>query len=85
MKINKDFVLRRVAGEAMLVPTGKAVASHNGLFMLTETGAFLWDKITDGVGEELTEEYDTEKDEAEADVRDFLDKLQSFGIIDRGE
>ncbi len=90
MKINNDFVLRRVAGEAMLVPTGKAAASHNGLFMLTETAAFLWDKITDGVGEDLlaeklTEEYDAEKDEAEEDVRAFLDRLQSFGIIDRGD
>ena len=52
--------------------------------------AFLWDKITDGVGEDLlaeklTEEYDAEKDEAEEDVRAFLDRLQSFGIIDRGD
>ena len=58
--------------------------------MLTETAAFLWDKITDGVGEDLlaeklTEEYDAEKDEAEEDVRAFLDRLQSFGIIDRGD
>lgn len=89
MKITKkdaNFVLRRIAGEAMLVPTGSAVAEHNGLFMLTETGAFLWEHLQDAEDEteliaRLTDNYDVGEEEAAKDVRRFLTKLADMNII----
>lgn len=87
MKINKQMVFREVAGEYLLVPVGGSVISTNGIFMLTETAAYIW-KILPEVSDEseiitkITDEYDVSKEEAEKDVLDFLAYLRSFEIID---
>ena len=51
MKINKQMVFREVAGEYLLVPAGGSVISTNGIFMLTETAAYIW-KILPEVSDE---------------------------------
>lgn len=38
----KRFVLRKVAGENILVPVGNTALTFNGLVTLNESGAFLW-------------------------------------------
>lgn len=87
MKINKKMILREVAGEYVLVPVGTSVISTNGLFMLTETAAYIW-KILPEVSDEaeiitkITEEYDVSEENAKKDVCDFLAYLRSFDIID---
>ena len=48
MRINKDYVVRRVAGETMLIPVGKSVIEHNGIFTLSESGAFIYDRLCEG-------------------------------------
>ena len=78
--------MRTVAGEHMLVPVGDTVFQYNGIFMLTDSGKLLWDKIRDGAESEglvkaLIEEYDIDEATASKDVADFLEKLQSYEII----
>lgn len=87
MKINKKMILREVAGEYILVPIGTSVISTNGLFMLTETAAFIWKLFPEAENEEyivekITEEYDVDAEEARMDVRNFLSFLRSHEIID---
>lgn len=87
MKINKKMILREVAGEYILVPVGTSVISTNGLFMLTETAAFIWKILSDAenedyIVEKITEEYDVDAEEARTDVRNFLSFLHSHEIID---
>ena len=87
MQIKKELRLREVAGEGILVPGADAILDLNGLFMVTETGAFIWKHLpsaeseTDLV-EQLLEEYEIDKETAEKDVREFLEKLRDFEIID---
>ena len=38
----KRFILRKVAGENILVPVGNTALTFNGLVTLNESGAFLW-------------------------------------------
>lgn len=87
MKINKQMVFREVAGEYLLVPVGGSVISTNGIFMLTETAAYIWKMLPEASDEaeiitKITDEYDVSKEEAEKDVLDFLAYLRSFEIID---
>ena len=42
MKASKDFILREIAGEYILVPAGAASARLNGLITLNELGWFIF-------------------------------------------
>ena len=87
MEIKKEMVLRTIADENILVPGADAVLDLNGLFILTETGAFIWKmlpavKTEDEIVAKMLEEYDVDKDTAEKDVSEFLGRLRTYGIID---
>ena len=87
MKINFEFVIREIAGEYVLVPIGKTTAEFNGLFPLTETGAFIWNLLPDAENEDyivnkLLEEYEIDRETVQTDVTQFLNKLREFRIID---
>ena len=86
MIIKKELIKREIAGDTILVPVGSAVLDSNGLFMLNELGAFIWDLLPDMNSEEaicnaVLAVYDVPADTAKQDVADFLQKLQSLGII----
>ena len=86
MEIKKQVILRCVADEYMLIPVGETVFQYNGIFMMTESGKFLWENIEKGAEAEqlkqlLMDEYEIDYDVASADVDEFLEMLTSFGII----
>lgn len=87
MQIKKEMILREIAGENILVPGADAVLDLNGLFVMTETGLFIWKILPDAESEEdilnkILEEYEIDKETAQKDIADFLDRLRDFGIID---
>lgn len=86
MEIKKQVILRSVAGEHMLIPVGETVFEYNGIFMITESGKFLWENIVNGKDEKeladlLAQEYGIDNNTAAADVNEFLEMLRSFGIV----
>lgn len=86
MKKKLDFVLREIAGDLLLVPTGKTALDLNGMLTLNEVGGEIW-KLLDEVETEeeivdrLQEEYEVEREELQKDVREFIGKLQELGIL----
>lgn len=87
MEIKKEMVLRKIADENILVPGADTVLDLNGLFVLTETGAFIWSLLPNvktecEIVEKMLEEYDVDRETAEKDVAEFLDRIRGFGIID---
>ena len=42
MKIKGLYVIRKIAGETVVVPSGDGQLDSNVLIMLNETGEFLW-------------------------------------------
>ena len=87
MKINENFLLREVAGNAVVVPVGEAADRFSGMIKLNETGVAIWralEKETDedAVVAALLSEYDIDKETARADVRRFITTLRKAGILD---
>lgn len=87
MKIKKELIKRDIAGDTILVPVGKTVYDSNGLFVLNEVAAFIWDVLADAETEadivaKILEEYEVSQTEAEKDTTDFLAKLREMQIID---
>ena len=72
MKIDRNFVLREIAGEYIIIPTGKTALEFNGLITVNEIGMELW---------KMLQEDDVEEDVAREDIQDFLDKLTDGGIL----
>ena len=91
MKISQNFILREIAGEYVIVPTGEAAYEFQGLITVNETGAFLWEKLQkDEQTEEslvkvLCEEYETDQTRAEKDVAEFIQRLRQQNILANDE
>jgi hypothetical protein len=88
MKIDKSFILREIAGDYVIVPTGETALQFNGLITVNEVGAFLWEKLQEEITEqELVEavlaEYEVDADTAKKDVSEFLDYLVKGSILEK--
>ena len=86
MKVDKEFILREISGEYVIIPTGKTVLSFNGLISVNEVGAFLWnmlqkDVTVDELVTGVLEEYDVDEETAREDIQAFLDVLVEGDIL----
>ena len=87
MKASKDFILREIAGEYILVPAGAASAKLNGLITLNELGWFIFktletEQTLDSLTDAITAEYDVEREVARADALEFLQQLDKVGALE---
>lgn len=87
MKVEKEFVLREIAGDYVIIPTGQTVLYFNGLITVNEIGAFLWNLLQNEVTMEdlvksVLNEYDVDEITAREDIQEFLDTLVNGGILE---
>lgn len=85
MKLKEGFILRSVAGETVVVPTGDDL-DLNMMITLNESGKFLWEKLATGAEEAelvaaLLGEYDVDEQTAKNHVALFVKKLNDHGFI----
>ena len=86
MILKKELMKRSIAGDTFLVPVGKTIYDSNGLFLLTEVGAFLWDLLPEAQSEAelvaaVLAEYEVEEATAAADIAAFTQKLRDMEIL----
>ena len=86
MKLKKNFVLRQVAGAWVVLPLSAETVNFSGMLQLNDSGAMLWRVLEEGGGQEalvdaLLGEYDVTREQAEADVQEFLAKLTQTGCM----
>lgn len=90
MRINKEFVLREIAGDYIIIPIGSTALEFHGLITVNEVGVTLWKMLQEEVTmEDLVQgvlaEYDVEEEVAREDIQEFLDTLVSGGILAKEE
>lgn len=86
MKISKEFALREIAENYIVVPLGENAISFNAMITLNETGAFLWKQLENEKTEQqllaaVLEEYDIDAETAKADIAKFIEKLKANSIL----
>lgn len=86
MNVKKDFVLREIAGDLLLVPTGKTALDLNGMMTLNDVGADIWRMLPEVKDEEeivqrLLKDYEATAEEIRPDVTAFLNKLRELNIL----
>ena len=90
MRIDKEFILREIAGDYIIIPAGKTVLDFNGLITVNEVGVSLWNMLQNEVTfEELVQgildEYDVEESVAREDIQEFLAALIDVGMITKDQ
>lgn len=85
MKIKEGFLLRKVAGQMVVLPTGDEL-DLNMMITLNDTGAFLWERLQAETDEDalvaaLLGEYEVDESTARRCVRDFVKKLDDNEFI----
>jgi len=87
MKIKEGFVRRNVGGSEVVVAVGKASVEFNAMINLNSTGAFIWSLLEKQADEKeivdaMAEKYGIDTELASRDVRAFLEKARSAGVIE---
>lgn len=82
IRMKKKLNVTDLAGEKVMIDfeTGK-------YFLIKGTGNDIWDMLQEEITpaqiiEKLLSEYDVSREECEASVMEFLDKMKSFDFID---
>lgn len=87
MRIAKEFILREIAGECVLVPTGATTQEFNGLITMTDTAKFIWENLERAESLEemiqmVCEVYEIDEETAKQDTIEFLTQLLQAGFIE---
>ena len=86
MKKIQEFILREIADEYLLIPTGKTTETFNGMITLTESAAFIYEHLEeassfDALVDLITKEYDIDKQTAANDAYMFITHMLQQGMI----
>lgn len=87
MKLNENYILKTVAGTAVVVPVGDAAADIHGMIKLNDAALFIWKLLQDGADRDgilfaLTKEYaGVPQATLAADLDAFLNTLTEKNIL----
>jgi hypothetical protein len=86
MQMNKDFVLRKVNGMNVVLPTGPKVKDFGGALNLNDTAALIFEQLQAGKTVEetvsaLVAAYDVSPETALADVQETIESLREAGVV----
>ena len=91
MKLKDGLILREVAGQYVIVPTGKRVKDVTNIVYISSSAAYLWDYMKDhefekeDLVERILEHYEgVTREKAAADIEKFLKTLADNNILDDG-
>lgn len=86
MRISDNFIMKNIAGTAVVVPVGEAVNDIKGMITLNGPAEIIWKglqngKEIDSIVGEIKAEYDAKEEVIRNDVDAFLNKLRTYKIL----
>lgn len=88
MKIKEGFILKEIAGSFVVVPVGDDLVDFTLMITTNETGAFLWNCLSEDRSEQelvdmLKSEYEGADDaQLAADVAEFVALLKENNVVE---
>ena len=84
-----DLVTREIAGETIVVPVKGDLAGMQQIFTLNAVGACVWGAINGSrslgeIRDIVLERFDAPAPEVEADLLEFLDRVEEEGLAEAG-
>ena len=86
LQLKEDFVLRKVCGVNVVLPSGLKVKDFGGALNLNDTAALIFEQLQAGKTAEeaaaaLVAAYDVTPEKALADVQKTIDLLREAGVV----
>lgn len=86
----REIVSREIASETILVPIKGQLADMQQIFSLNPVGACIWGRLDedsdlDALVAGVVGRFDVTREEAERDVREFVEELLKAGLIEVAE
>lgn len=87
MKISEEYIMREIAGEVIIIPTGKAAQYFNGLIATNAVSAFIWKNLEkcetpEQIVQLVVESFEIDEEQARIDIYRFLEDLKKAGMIE---
>ena len=87
MKARDGFILRNIAGEYVLMPTGDNIRTFRGTVLMNELSVFLWNQLQTAASfEELLarvlDQYEIDEQTAAADLDRLTKDMIGMGILE---
>lgn len=85
-KKTEGLVTRQIAGEVFIVPVKGKIADLRSLFVLNPVGEFIWEEIDglqtiDQIAESVLKKFNVSREEAVADISEFVGQLKEAGLL----
>ncbi len=85
MKLKDGFVLKKIAGDTVVIPSGDTL-DFNMMITLNDTGTFLWQMLEKGATEEellasMLEEYEVDEETARTHIAAFVERLKENELL----
>ena len=86
-KTKDCFMMKRIADEYIVIARGSQAIEFNASVVFNESGAFLWELLSEFTDEstlakKLQEKYNIDAALAEKDTKAFLQKMDDNGLVD---
>lgn len=86
MKLKSTIILRKIAGETILVPVGEDAVRVNGLITVNEVGALICEQLkeertVDALVAAVTAQFDIDAQTARADIASFIHTLEENDLL----
>jgi len=82
---NPDVVSRKIAGELFIVPVRGKLADMQRIFALNSVAQYVWEELgqkkLDDILSDVINRFEVEKDQAETDIREFIEELYAANLI----
>lgn len=88
MKLKKGIVTGNIDGQDFAIATGKLANEFQGLINNNPTASFIFklledDQTEDSIVNAMCARYDAPREEIERDVHEFLEHIETFGILEK--
>ena len=88
MKIKENYVMREVAGQAIVIAIGEESGRFKGMINLNRTGRDVWTCLKNGMGlnetvKEIVDKYEVDSNIVAQDVEKMVDKLYKVGVLEK--
>jgi hypothetical protein len=79
-------MLRKIAGQSVVVPLGNRVVEFNGIMTLSDSGAQLWEIMQkettlDDLVNFITGEYNVDTVTAKEDIEEFVENIRAKDLL----
>ncbi len=84
--IKGTYTLRQIAGEYLAIPTCNEAGDDANIVILNPVSQVIWGKLEigatfDEILEAVMKEFNVEKEEATADIKEFLSGLEQANLL----